>query len=587
MMNRAPAAQEISIHVLENGPFDPSTMCIHELFEARAQAAPDAVAATSGGDAITYGELNRRANRLAHRLIEAGVTQGAPVGVFVERSLAILVALLGILKAGGAYLPLDAKLPRERLERMLADSGTKVLLTERARAEELSFNGDVISPEESAGAAEQNPTRRGTPGSPAYVMFTSGSTGRPKGVVIPHGAVVGLVVRTNYVDIRPSDRVAHVSNLAFDASTFEIWGALLNGARVIILPNEVLLSPGALAAAVRREGVTVMFITAAFFHQLASVDATAFAGLKYLLVGGDACDPRWVREVLAGSAPGALLNAYGPTESTTFATFHRVIDVPPDATTVPIGRPVSGTTTHVLGPDLRPVSRGAAGELYLGGDRLAVGYLNQPEITAQKFIADPFSSAPGARLYRTGDWVRELPDGTLVFIGRTDNQIKIRGHRIELGEIEAALRQHPSVAVTVVTVREDVPGDKRITAYIVPPRGRAPAIADLRRALRESLPAIMVPSAFVVLERLPATPNGKVDIAALPPPSRDSGEAGDMVEPRSATEARLARAYAEILGLQEVGAEDDFFGLGGSSLAVVRLLARIRKEFNVELPSRC
>jgi len=569
---------------------DPRGACIHEVFEARAEETPDAVAAAFEGEELTYGELNRRANRLAHRLQRAGVTPDAPVGIFVERSLDVLVALLGILKAGGAYLPLDPKYPKERLDLMLADSGAKVLLAEAAWAERLSFGGEVVNPAESArraGGAEWNPTNGATASSLAYVMFTSGSTGRPKGVAIPHGAVVRLTLSIHHVDFVPSDRVAHAANLAFDASTFEIWGALLNGARVVVLSQETLLSPESLATRLCAEGVTIMFITTTLFHQIASARPEAFRGLRCLLFGGETCDPRWVRRVLDEGAPTALLNAYGPTETTTFATIYRVTEIPLGASTVPIGRPLTGTYTHVLGPDLQPVASGAVGELCIGGDRLARGYLNQPELTAERFVSDPFAQEPGARLYRTGDMVKQLPDGNLILVGRTDHQVKIRGFRVELGEVEAALRQHHSVGEVVVTAREDVPGDKRLAAYVVPKAGDTLSIPALRRTLEHSLPSFMIPSAFVILERLPTTTNGKVDHARLPPPSRDSAEVGNLVKPRSAMEERLARAYAEILGLREVGIRDDFFGLGGSSLSAVRLLMHLKEHFGVDLPSRC
>ncbi len=573
-------------------PWGASLACIHEIFEAHAERAADAVAAVFEGEELTYGDLNRRANRLAHRLVRAGVGPDMPVGVFVERSLDVLIALLGILKAGGAYLPLDPKYPRERLELMLAGSGAKVLVAEAAWAERLSFGGEVVSPAEGAvnadgaRAAEGNPVNGARESSLAYVMFTSGSTGRPKGVAVTHKSVVRLVVNTNYVKLVPSDRVAHASNLSFDASTFEIWGALLNGARVVVVPQETLLSPEALSTGLRREGITVMFITTALLHQIASARAEAFRGLRCLVFGGEACNPEWVRRVLDQSAPDSLINGYGPTECTTFSTFYPVTHVPRDATNLPIGRPVSGTTVHVLGPDRKPVAMGKIGELYLGGDGLARGYLSRPELTSERFVPDPLAGDPAARLYRTGDLVKQLPDGDLIFLGRDDHQVKIRGFRIELGEIEAALGQHPSVRMAVVTAREEGPGDKRLVAYVVGLERHAASIPELHRFLGERLPFYMIPSSIVLLERLPMSPNGKVDRAALPAPSRDTAGVGDLVEPRSATEEWLTRAYAEILGLDKVGVLDDFFELGGSSLSAVRLLARLREQLGVGLQSR-
>jgi amino acid adenylation domain-containing protein/thioester reductase-like protein len=447
----------------------PESACIHELFQAQVERSPAAIAATCGGGELTYGELNRRANRLAHRLIAHGVRPDLPVGVFVERSLDMLVGLLGILKAGGAYVPLDPEYPDERLRLMLRDVAAPILVGRRDQAARLSFEGTVVDRDEDIGAVqdERNPTSRATARDLAYVMFTSGSTGQPKGVAVPHRAVVRLVTQTNYVTFGASDRVTVTSSLSFDASTFEIWGPLINGARAVVVPHDVLLSPKAFADLVCREGITSVFLTTALFHHMASLNPRAFQGLSCLVVGGDTLNPKWAREVLENGAPLRLVNGYGPTENTTFSTAHVVQAAAVGASSVPIGRPISNTRVYVLDRHLRPVPVGVAGELYVGGDGLSRGYVNRPELTAEHFIKSPFPEEPGPHLYRTGDRVRYLRDGAIEFLGRIDAQVKIRGFRVEIGEVEAALAACPTVRDAVVMVREDVPGDKRLVAYVV------------------------------------------------------------------------------------------------------------------------
>jgi amino acid adenylation domain-containing protein len=566
--------------------------CIHELFAAQAERTPDVVAAQFGDEQITYGALNARANRVAHRLQGLGVGPDMLVGLFTERSVDMLVGMLGILKAGGAYLPLDTQYPPARLAFMLADAGVSVLLTQTQLGARLpEHDAQVLYLDDAAAfAAEQttNPASNATAEHLAYVIYTSGSTGQAKGVSVPHRAVVRLVHATNYVQLNSADRIAQASNASFDAATFEIWGALLNGAQLVGIDKDVVLSPADFAAELCARQVSVLFLTTALFNQLARTVPTAFESLRYLLFGGEAVEPKWVRAVLSEGPPEHLRHVYGPTENTTFSTWHEVRAVAPTAATVPIGGPLMNTQAYVLDARQRLVPLGVAGELYLGGAGLARDYLNRPELTAERFVPHPYSDVPGARLYRTGDQVRLLPDGAIEFLGRFDMQVKLRGFRIELGEIEAALAAHEAVRECVVTAREDARGDKYLVGYTVARAGaRVPAHAELRAYLRERLPDYMLPAAFVWLAELPLTPNGKVNRKALPAPdaTRQERDAA-YVAPRSALEELLAGLWAEVLQVERVGATEDFFELGGHSLMATQLIARVREVCRVELPLR-
>ena len=438
-----------------------------------------------------------------------------------------------------------------------------------------------------ASASAEAPDGGASPENLAYIVYTSGSTGRPKGVMVGHREVVQLVVDTDFVHLGPGDRIAQASNASFDALTFELWGALLNGATLAGIPREVMLSPRALEDALARERITTLFLTPALFNQVVRERPDAFRTVRTLLLGGDALDPAAVRRALEAGAPERLLNAYGPTEVTTFSTWHLVEHVPDDARTVPIGRPLAHSAARVLDEGLEPVPVGVAGELYVGGDGVARGYLGRPALTAERFVPDPFSPRPGARMYRTGDrvrWREEPGAGThaLEFIGRLDGQVKIRGFRIESGEVETLLSAHPGVREARVVVREDAPGEKRLVAYVAADDG---VDADTLLAhLRVRLPDYMVPSAVVAMDALPLTPVGKVDVKALPAPDADGGR--EHVEPRTAVERVMAEIWAEVLERSGVGATDHFFEQGGHSLLVVRLLARIHDTFGIDLSVR-
>jgi natural product biosynthesis luciferase-like monooxygenase protein/amino acid adenylation domain-containing protein len=570
--------------------------CIHEEFAEVARRHGGRVAVVCGNRRLTYAELNERADGLARRLRVLGVGAGALVGVCTERSIEMVVGMLGVLKAGGAYVPLDPSHPLERLSFMLDDAKAHVLLTQSNLSEKFSdYWGYTINldaewdsaDDGEAGGEDAGAWRVAGAENLAYIIYTSGSTGTPKGVAVPHRAVHNLVTSTNYVRLEESDVVAQVSNSSFDAATFEVWGALLCGARLVIIDKDVALSPGEFAAQLEEHGVTTLFLTTALFNHMASELPSAFRGLRHLLFGGEAVDPKWVREVLEKGRPARLLHVYGPTETTTFATWEEVASVADEAHTVPIGRPLTNVQIYLLDEHLHPVPLGAPGELCVGGAGLARGYLDRPALTAERFIPDPFSADPGARLYRSGDSARRLPDGRIEFIGRRDEQVKIRGFRIEPGEVEALLSAHPKIAQAAVVARRDLPGDLRLAAYVVMKQGETCGASELRRHLGARLPEYMAPSVFVQLDEFPLTPGGKVNRRALPAPDEGRLESETkFVAPRSAVEHKLAEFCSEVLGLQAVGVEDNFFELGGHSLHATQVISRVRNFFHVELHMR-
>ncbi|MFN0165020.1 MAG: amino acid adenylation domain-containing protein [Bryobacteraceae bacterium] len=456
----------------------PRDRTLHQLFEAHAARMSQAAAVVESANQLTYHELNVKANQLAHHLRELGIAPGILVGLSMERSLDMIVAMLGILKAGGAYVPLDPAYPKERLGFMLEDTAAPVLLTQERLLDGLppcseSVTTVCIDRDWSRIAVHScaNPESGATSGDPAYIVYTSGSTGKPKGVVITHRNIARLVMNTNYLQLDPSDRVAQAANTSFDAATFEIWSPLLNGARLVIITRDLTLSPKQFAAELQEQGITTLFLTTALFNQLAVEAPGAFRPLRTLFFGGSAVDPRYVRRVLKENAPQQLIHAYGPSEATTYATTYLVREVGPEENTVPIGRAIANTSIYVMDAHRNLVPMGVPGELYIGGEGVARGYLNRPELTAERFIPDPYDPSPGARLYRTGDLVRSRPDGNLEFLGRIDDQVKIRGFRVEPAEVEVLLGQHPAVREAAVVAREDVPGDTRLVAYVVLGRG--------------------------------------------------------------------------------------------------------------------
>jgi amino acid adenylation domain-containing protein len=574
-------------------PF-PADVPVHRLFEAQAARAPERTAVVFGAEALTYRELDERANRLAHALRALGVGAEERVGICVERSLEMVVAVLGVLKSGGAYVPLDPSHPRERLAYVLGDAGARVLLTQQSVAERLPellasverpLRLDADWPEVSRHPAA-SPEELALPGSRlAYTIYTSGSTGRPKGVQIPHRALVNfLSSMRERPGLSADDAVLAVTTLSFDIAGLELLLPLLNGARVIVAPAEAVGDGAALADLLKRSGATVMQATPATWRLLLESGWEGEAGLR-VLCGGEAL-PRDLAERLLART-GELWNLYGPTETTVWSTVERVGSGPGP---VPLGGPVASTRVHLLDRNGQPVPAGVAGELLIGGEGVARGYLGRPDLTAERFVPDPFASEPGARLYRTGDLMRRRTGGVLELLGRADFQVKIRGFRIELGEIEEVLSRCPEIRRAVAAVREDVPGDRRLVVYVVPraAEGADPLVsfdpAGPRRFLRERVPEYMVPAAWVVLAELPLTPNGKVDRKALPAPEGPpAGWGRGFVPPRTEAERVVAAVWGEALRLDRVGVQDNFFDLGGHSLLLAQVHRRLRERFASEL----
>jgi amino acid adenylation domain-containing protein len=560
----------------------PGDRGLDELFEAQVARTPDAVAVTDGTRRMTYRELSRRAEVVASRLRGLGVGPDVLVAVSMERSTDWVVGVLGITKAGGAYLPLDPSYPAERRAFVLRDAGAVAVVTSRrAPRDGLGASLPVVEVgEETADAAPPAPGAAASGDHLAYVMYTSGSTGEPMGVAVPQRAVARLVIGTDYVTLGSGDVIAHASNVAFDAATFEVWGALLNGAELVVLSREQVLTPSVLTEALARHRVTTLFLTTSLFNETARVAPAAFRGAREVLFGGEAADPAAVRRVIEHGPPRRLLNAYGPTETTTFAAWHEIVSVPPDAITIPIGRPIRNTELYVLDRHRAPVPVGVTGELYIGGPGLARGYHHRPGPTAERFVAHPFS--PDARLFRTGDRARYRADGTIEFVGRADRQVKIRGYRIEPGEVEVALGRHPDIRAAVVEVQEHPTTGRSLVAYMVTATGEAPPADDLRAFLGATLPGYMVPSAFVPLAALPLTPNGKLDRAALPAATATARKV--PAEPRSVLEHQLVRIWEELLDVRPIGIRDDFFALGGHSLLAVRLIDSVAETCGRRLP---
>jgi amino acid adenylation domain-containing protein len=557
--------------------------CIQQLFEAQVEISGDAIALSDRGHQLTYRELNLRANQLAHYLIALGIQPNEIVGMALDRSIDSIIAILGILKAGGAYLPLDLTAPPARIATILDDARVSLLLTKTDFIPQLPTLKLLCLDtdwNEIAKSSTTNPDRSVPATNLAYVMYTSGSTGKPKGVCIPHQGVVRLVKSTNYLEFSPDLVLLQISPLAFDVSTFEIWGSLLNGARLVLYPGEkpALIELGQLIA---REQITTLWLTAGLFHLMVDERIDDLKPLRHLIAGGDVLSVSHVQKALAMLPDCQLINGYGPTENTTFTCCYPIERIDPLATSVPIGRPISNTQVYVLDPHLQPVPVGIPGELYLGGDGLANGYLHRPDLNCEKFIPNPF--AENEKIYRSGDLARYLPDGNLEFLGRIDNQVKIRGFRIEIGEIETVLAQHPSVQEVVVTVRAER-GDKRLVAYLVPQPPAQPTEREIRTFLESRLPDYLIPAAIVMLAELPLTTNGKVDRRALPSPETTHAEPHTILAPRDELELQLTAMWERVLGVHPIGIRSNFFELGGHSLMAVRLFAQIEQTWGQNLP---
>jgi amino acid adenylation domain-containing protein len=557
-------------------------LCLRHLIEKQVDRSPASVALVYEQESVTYREMNARANQVAHLLRARGVGPEVCVGVCMERSFEMIQALLGILKAGGAYMPLDPSYPRERLAFMVEDSTMPVLLTQRRLLNLLPRHGaDVICLDPDwwavSGESAENPAVNVGPDDLAYVLYTSGSTGRPKGVQVEHRGLTNLVeTQSRVCGIRPGDRVLQFCSLSFDPSIFEIGAALHTGATLVLASQRSLLPGPALAELLRQQAVTTIVLPPSVLLPLPDED---FPALRTLIVGAEPVTAEFVKRWAAGRR---IFNIYGATETTVFST---IAECHSDGAKPAIGRPIANNRVYLLDSRLQPVRVGAPGELYVGGVGVARGYLNRPELTAERFIPDPFSDEPGARLYRTGDIARYLPDGNIDFLGRVDHQVKVRGHRIELEEIEAVLGQHTSLRDCVVAAREDTPGDRRLVAYIVPDHASTPSASELRSFMKNRLPDYMVPGIFVPMDALPLAPSGKVDRRALPAPDPGRMERSEArVAPRDSVEFRLAKIWEDTLGVRPIGVTDDFFELGGHSLLAVTMFARVQKTLGRKLP---
>jgi amino acid adenylation domain-containing protein len=570
--------------------------CLYQMFEAQVEQTPDAIAVILENKQLTYRQLNQRANQLAHHLRTLGVGTEILVGICMERSLEMVVGLLGILKAGGAYVPLDPEYPLDRLAFILEDTQAPVMLTQEKLVNSLPTHGaqvvcldsdwEVISQQ-----SQENPLCQTTGNNLVYVIYTSGSTGQPKGVMISHSGICNqLYWRQTAFPLTETDRVLQTISFSFDPSVWQIFWPLSFGAQLILADPGGHKDSAYLVKLIAEQKITVIALVPSMLRVLLEQkDVESCNCLRHVSCGGEPLPVELIDRFFARlNLDGVLHNVYGPTEASIDATFW-TCKRGSDRAIAPIGCPITNTQIYILDSNLQVVPVGEPGELHIGGIGLARGYLNRPDLTAEKFIQNPFSREPGARLYKTGDLARYLPDGNIEFLGRIDQQVKIRGFRIELEEIEAALNQHPSTRESVVIAREDVPGDKRLVAYVVANQEPAPTSHQLRSFLKQKVPDYMLPSAFILLDDLPRTPNDKVDRRALPEPdqTRSNSEKSysqEYLPAQDTLEVQLTKIWEKLLGIQPIGVRDNFFELGGNSLLAVRLLLQIEKIFGKDLP---
>ena len=564
----------------------PRDACIHQIVSKCASTTPDAVALVASDQLLSYRKLNQRANQLAHYLQALGVRPNILVGICVERSLDLVVGLLGILKAGGAYMPLDPSYPSGRLSFMLEDAQAPVLVTQQHLARRLDTQKAhvVCLDTEPIALSEQStldPTSTVTIDDLAYVIYTSGSTGRPKGVQITHDGLLNLVFwHQRAFAVTPFDRATQLTSPAFDATGWELWPYLTAGASVYLPDEDTRVSPPALRDWLLKHSITITFLPTALAESVMTLDWPSTTSLRLLLTGADT-----LRHYPSPTLPFRLVNNYGPTEATVVATYGHVPPTEHSDGRPSIGRPIANTQTYILDEHLQQVPIGEPGALYIGGVGLARGYLNRPELTNEKFIPHPFSSEPGARLYKTGDLARYMPDGQIAFMGRIDHQIKIRGYRVEPDEIISVLNGHPAVQTSLVVAREA--GEKHLVAYLVLVPGAYVTASSLRETLMTYLPDYMIPVAFVQMDALPLTPNGKVDRAALPAPDVANTIQEEIITaPSTPTEEHVAGIVTALLQLEQVGIDDNFFMLGGHSLLGTQIIARVAETFGIELPLR-
>ncbi len=586
------AAQSVPAQWNECSSDYPRDKSIHVLFEEHAAAAPNAPALISHDNAVvTYGELNERANRLAHRLRASGVGPDSLVGIYFERGANMVAAMLAILKAGGAYVPFDPRYPAERLSLMIADTGVTTILSDRDSAAKFRHDraGLFLIDSDSGALADErvdNLPDAATSRNLAYVIYTSGSTGRPKGVMVEHRSVVRVVRNTNYVAFDASDRILQLAPLSFDASVFEIWGAILNGASLVIMPPGVP-SIDSIREVVSRNRVTAAFFTPALFNMIVDSGFAGLESLSQVVVGGDTLSARHMRRALIEGPPKcAFINGYGPTETTVFAACFRITSEAAQQARIPIGYPIANTSIYILNSRLEPTQIGEIGEVHIGGDGLARGYLNSPELTAEKFVRARWNSAQ--RLYRTGDLGFFRPDGAIEFVGRADTQIKVSGYRIEPGEIEFALREHPQVRDAIALCDQSEQENKRLVAYCA--GDSTLSASELRGFLAARLPFYMIPEALIILDSMPLTPNGKIDRAALPRPHH-AGALGDHIRRSTASpqtrahdaEEAVAAIWRKVLGRDEIGSDENFFDAGGDSLKLIAVHSELRRNLNATI----
>ncbi len=567
----------------------PTDRCVHQLFEAQVERTPNALAVASPEGRLSYQELNQRANQVARYLRRQGVGPEVLVGLCLSRSFDMIVGLLGVLKAGGVYVPLDPNYPAERLSFMIKDSQALLVVTQQQFAEQTAQPGlppvvyidtdwSTISQEET-----QNLESKITGKNGVYVIYTSGSTGQPKGVQILHESLLNLVFwHQQAFEVTAADRATQIASPAFDATGWELWPYLTLGASVHLPDEDIRVSPLSLRNWLLKNQITISFLPTLLAESIITLDWPTTTSLRILLTGADK-----LQHYPPATLPFALINNYGPTEATVVATSGRVMPDHHTQSAPSIGRPISNTQVFLLNEQLRQVPPGATGELYIGGAGLAKGYLNRPELTAEKFVAHPFSQEPGARIYKTGDLARYLPDGQLLFLGRSDDQIKLRGFRIEPDEITTLINKHPSIQSSVVVAREETAGEKRLVAYLVLNGEEQNLLDELHDILREALPEYMIPSAFVMLDALPITPNGKVDRRALPAPDETNTlHEQSLALPSTLIEERMSDIVKSLLNLKHVGVDENFFLLGGHSLLGTQLITRIAETFDVKLSLR-
>ncbi|MBG1241152.1 non-ribosomal peptide synthetase [Nostoc sp. NZL] len=585
------ADEEDQLILLENQQeiYSINYKCIHVLFEQQVEKTPDAVAIVYKQQNLTYRELNNRANQLAHYLQSLGVKPEVRVGICVERSLEMVIGILAILKAGGAYIPLDPAYPSERLAFMLEDVQIPILLTQTHLQDRLPINNQTVVNLDSdwkiiAQHKEDNLHSEVNPENLAYIIYTSGSTGTPKGTEVTHRSIIGFIFGVDYIHLDAEQIWLQHSSISWDALTLELWPPFLYGGRCVLYPDKIP-TPEGLSQIIQEQRVNILFLTTALFNLMIDMMPEGLSEIKQLMFGGESVSVPHVRRALELLPGTQLIHAYGPSECTVFTCCYPIPkQLAENVHSIPIGKPIGDRQVYLLDKDLHRVPLGVSGELYVGGASVARGYLNQPTLTREKFILNPF--VEGDKLYKTGDLARRFPDGNLEFIGRIDTQMKIRGFRIELAEIEAILLQHLDINQVVAIVREDEPGNKYLVAYLIT-KNNQPTPSSLRNFLKKKLPDYMIPTAFVFLEALPLTPNGKINHRALPAPDTSQRNLEvDFVAPRTPTEQELATIWTEVLKVKQVGIHDNFFELGGHSLLATQIISRLREVFSLDFALR-